>query len=124
MIKPIHAKITANGKVYEDDYIFGAISNSTSVAGVINLDPERVDFRDGLLEVLLIKSLVTPMELSNVARAFTLKQYDNETVRFFSAGNIDIEISPTVNWTLDGEYEPGSSKISIKNIKHAIKIIK
>lgn len=124
VIKPIHAKITANGKVYEDDYIFGAISNSTSVAGVINLDPERVDFRDGLLEVLLIKSLVTPMELSNVARAFTLKQYDNETVRFFSAGNIDIEISPTVNWTLDGEYEPGSSKISIKNIKHAIKIIK
>ena len=56
------------------------------------------------------------MELSNVARAFTLKQYDNETVRFFSAGSIDIEISPTVNWTLDGEYEPGSSKISIKNI--------
>ena len=124
VIKPIHAKITANGNVYEDDYIFGAISNSTSVAGVINLDPERVDFSDGLLEVLLIKSLVTPVELSNVARAFTLKQYDNETVRFFSAKNIEIEISPTINWTLDGEYEPGCKKISVGNIQHAIRLIK
>ncbi len=124
VIKPIHARIEANGKIYEDDYIFGAISNSTSVAGVINLDPEKVDFSDGIFEVLLIKSVMTPLELSNVARAFTLKQYDNETVKFFSAGSLKIDISPTVNWTLDGEYEPGSSKISINAIKHAIRLIK
>lgn len=33
--------------VLEDDYIFGAISNSTSVAGILTLSPEIVDMNDG-----------------------------------------------------------------------------
>ena len=32
-IKPQHVRMTANGTVYENDYIFGAVCNSTSVAG-------------------------------------------------------------------------------------------
>lgn len=123
-IKPVHAKITANGQVYEDDYIFGAISNSTSVAGILTLDPKQVDMGDGLLEVLLVKNPVTPIELSHIALSFTLRQYDNVIVRFLSAEKIEIETSSSVNWTLDGEYEQGAEKIVVENLKHAIKIVK
>ena len=33
-----------DGEVVEDDFIFGAISNSTSVGGVLNLDPSQVEW--------------------------------------------------------------------------------
>lgn len=123
-IKPIHAKITADGNTFEGDYVFGAISNSTSVAGTITLDPDVVDFGDGRLEVLLIKAPTTPTDWTNIAKAYTTKQYNNDTVKFFSAESIDIEISPDVDWTLDGEYEPGRDKVEIRTIMHAIRLIK
>ena len=124
VLKPIHAKVTANGSVCEDDFIFGAVSNSTSVAGILTLDPEYVNLSDGLLEVFLVKNPTTPLELSKIALSSTLRQYDNETVRFFSSDRIEIETSSSVNWTIDGEYEQGAEKIVIKNLKHAIKIVK
>ncbi|MBR1457552.1 MAG: YegS/Rv2252/BmrU family lipid kinase, partial [Oscillospiraceae bacterium] len=34
-IKPLHVKLTVDGSVYEDDYLFGAVCNSTSIAGTL-----------------------------------------------------------------------------------------
>ena len=76
------------------------------------------------MEVFLVKNPTTPFELSKIALSCTLRQYDNETVRFFSAEKIEIETSSSVNWTIDGEYEQGAEKIVIENLKHAIKLIK
>ncbi|MCD8036088.1 MAG: diacylglycerol kinase family lipid kinase [Clostridiales bacterium] len=123
-LKPIHAKITANGEIYEDDYLFGAISNSTSIAGLLTLSPEQVDLSDGLLEVLLIKNPTNPVEINNIIMALTLRQYNNDTVKFFSARKIEVEISPTVNWTLDGEFAESTEKIVIENLNQAVEIIK
>ena len=54
-IRPQHLRIEANGVVYDGDYIFGAVSNSTSLAGILTLSPEYVDMGDGLFELLLVK---------------------------------------------------------------------
>ena len=62
-IKPIHLKLSANGIDYEGDYIFGAVCNSTSIAGTITLPPDIVDTDDGKLEVILIKMPKTIFEL-------------------------------------------------------------
>lgn len=51
--------------VLEDDYIFGAISNSTSVAGILTLSPEIVDMNDGVFELLLVRKPQSLMELSD-----------------------------------------------------------
>lgn len=45
-----------DGRVLEDDYLFGAISNSTSVGGILTIPPDRVDMTDGKLELLLIRA--------------------------------------------------------------------
>ena len=53
-IRPIHMRITADGSVYEEDYIFGAICNSTSLGGVLKLEDSEVHMSDGRFEALLI----------------------------------------------------------------------
>ena len=61
--------------VLEDDYIFGAISNSTSVAGILTLSPEIVDMNDGVFELLLVRKPQSLMELSDCVLALTTQDY-------------------------------------------------
>ena len=51
-LKPVQLSLTANGVHYEGEYLFGAVCNSTSVAGTITLPEAIVDTCDGVLEVL------------------------------------------------------------------------
>lgn len=125
VLKPVHAKITADGEVYENDYMFAAVSNSLSVAGVLSLSPEQVNMSDGLLEVMLIKNPKTPAELSQLAWALTMQQYNCEPIiQLISAETIEIELSDGVDWTLDGEFSKGVEKAVIKNMHNAITVIK
>ena len=53
-IRDEHIRMEIDGEVVEDDFLFGAICNSTSIGGLMKLDPERVVLDDGKFELLLI----------------------------------------------------------------------
>ena len=71
------------GQVYEDDYIFGAISNSTSLAGIITLKPEYVDMNDGRFELLLVRSPRNILEITEIANMLMTQNYDGSNVLTF-----------------------------------------
>jgi YegS/Rv2252/BmrU family lipid kinase len=108
----------------EDDFIFGAICNSTSVGGILTLDPKQVDLRDGKFEVLLIRMPKSLQEISECLLALQKQQYNNAMMTFRSASHIEVEAEPDMLWTLDGEKAVGSEEISIVNLHHAIQLIK
>jgi YegS/Rv2252/BmrU family lipid kinase len=122
-LKSKHLRFIADGNVIEDDFIFGAICNSTSVGGVINLDPHLVDLSDGLFEILLIRLPKDLLELNEIIIALSSKKYKTKMITFLSAGEIIVEAKESVDWTLDGEYALGDKIIHIKNINKAIKFI-
>lgn len=113
-IKPEHVRVTANGKVYEDDYIFGAVCNSTSVAGTFELPVDIVDTADGLFEVLLVKMPETLSELNSIITAVLNQDYSNPLITFFQADSIDIDNSPDLFWALDGERSDWYEHIHIE----------
>lgn len=102
-IKPQHVRIEANGEVYEDEYIFGAICNSTSVAGTIELPSSIVDTADGKFEVLLIKMPETILELNAIITGVLSQDYSCPSITFFQAESVDIVNEPGLLWSLDGE---------------------
>ena len=53
-IRKEHVRMELDDQVVEDDFLFGAICNSTTIGGILTLDPKRVDMADGLLELSLI----------------------------------------------------------------------
>lgn len=127
-IKPIHARIitdegTPNERIYDDDFLFGAVCNSTSVAGILRLDAFDVDMNDGMMEVLLIRTPSNILELNDTVRALITNTFDSSTVELFSAKDVRVEIDESVHWTLDGEYEKGGSTIEINTIQSAISLI-
>lgn len=76
-IRPEHIRMEINGEVVEDDFLFGAICNSTSVGGILTLDPKQVDMTDGKLEVLLVRSPQSLLELTECIAAVQSQQYNN-----------------------------------------------
>ena len=118
-----HVRMELDGKVVEDDFLFGAISNATSVGGVLSLDPARVDLRDGKLEVLLVRAPADLMEISDCLRAVQSQKYECDMITFRSASRIRVYADPAMPWTLDGEREEGHACVDVENIHRAVRII-
>ena len=123
-IKKEHVRLELDGRVVEDDFLFGAISNSTSVAGILTLDPRKVDMRDGKFEVLLVRSPVDLAEISECIRAVQKQEYNCSMITFCSAEKIRVYANPDMAWTLDGEKEEGHEMVEVENLHHAVQIIR
>ena len=48
-IRNEHVKMEIDGQTVEGDFLFGAICNSTSVGGILTLDPKQVDMGDDVV---------------------------------------------------------------------------
>ena len=111
---PYRMKITADGEVFDGEYLFGAISNSTSIAGLMKLSDEEVLFNDGLFELLLVPVPRTPAAMQALILALVNKDYYNsEGLIFRHVKHVTAETAEDIPWTLDGEYDPGAPFVEI-----------
>ena len=122
-IRPIHMKITADSQQYEDDFIFGAVCNSTSLGGVLKLENSQVHMNDGLFEALLIPFPADLLVLNRILNALRFHHYEDQSLHFLRASSFLFEGSPDVTWTLDGEAAEGSARVEIRNIHDAIRLL-
>lgn len=124
-IRPIHAIIRTDREVYEGDYLFGAVSNSTSMGGVLKLKPEDVDMSDGLFELLLLRTSSDVLEIGDLVRAVAEQKYDTTPMlTFVESTRFEIDIPEAVDWSLDGEYQKGVQHIVIENKPCAVNLIR
>lgn len=124
-IRKEHIRMEIDGTVVEDDFLFGAICNATSVGGVLTLDPKLVDMSDGLMEILLVRAPRNLMEITECIQAFQAQKYNNcAMVTFCSARSVRIFADPDMPWTLDGEREEGHREVLAENLHHAIRLMK
>ena len=123
-IRNEHVRLEIDGQVIEDDFLFGAISNSTSLGGILKLNPELVDMSDGRMEILLVRAPQNLTELAECLQALQVQKYNCAMITFQSAKKIRIFANPFMNWTLDGEREEGHEQVDVENIHHAIHIMK
>ena len=124
-IKSYHMKVTADGQEYEDDFIFGAVANSTSIAGIVKLDQNLVNMSDGLFEVILIRKIRNPAELNQVLVSLLNSNFDNRMFLFLHASRVEIVTDePSLSWSLDGEEAISGSEILIEDLHSVITLIK
>ena len=128
-IRPIHARfVTDKGTemehIIEGDFLFGAVCNSRSVAGILKLPASEVDMNDGLMEVFLIRMPRDPIALNDIAINMLNGSLKSHQIEFFSAKTIDVYVDPGTHWTLDGEYEEGRDHCHIDTVESAISLIR
>lgn len=123
-IRNEHLRLEIDDQVVEDDFLFGAICNSTSIGGILTLDPKMVDMADGYMEVLLVRAPRNLTELAECISAVQAQTYNCAMITFRSAKTVKIIADPGMDWTLDGEREAGHEEVAVENLHHAVRIMK
>lgn len=122
-LKPIHLKFECEEETFEGDYLFGAVSNSMSVGGIVKFDQSVVELNDGYFEVLLIKNPANVLGFQSIVDGIMKKELNRENMQFFHTKSITVQSDSPLDWTLDGEHGVSDGKIEIKNIHNAVRFI-
>lgn len=122
-IRKVHVRMELDDQVIEDDFLFGAISNATSYAGIVSLDPKQVDMRDGQFEILLIRAPKNLAEISECIQAVQSQKYNCSMITFCSSSTVRVFTDPEMPWTLDGEREEGHEEILVRNLHQAMRLV-
>ena len=122
-IRSYHIKVTTGTETFEDDYIFGMVTNSSSVAGLLSLGDFLCD--DGLFEVTLIKKPSSPLALQKTIKGILNLESDLDTkyIKSFRASKVKFECDNEINWTVDGEFGGALNCAEIVNFSKAVQII-
>ena len=122
-LRPYQVKITADGEVLDGEYLFGAVCNSTSIGGLMKLDPERVVLDDGKFEMLLIPNPKSPADLQNLVLSLLEQKYDRGGLVFRHVSSIHLETEENLPWSLDGEFAASTPVVDIVNRQRSLTML-
>jgi diacylglycerol kinase (ATP) len=122
-LKPQHTILEYDDGVIEGDFVFGSVTNSTSVAGLVKLNPSDVDLGDGLFEVMLVKKPLKISEMRTIISNILSQKYTGDNVIFLHTKKAKFTFDKEVSWTRDGENGGHHQEITIENRRHALKIM-
>ena len=122
-LRPYRIRLTADGETLDGEYLFGAVCNSTSIGGLMKLDPERVVLDDGKVELLLVPNPRTALDLQNLVMALLNQQYDSGGLVFRHVSTLHLETAEDLPWSLDGEYAPSAAVVNIQNHQAALRVL-
>ena len=125
-IKKIHAKVTCDGEEFEDDYIFGSVTNSLAVGGgVFKFSKDMMSFDDGLFELVLVKMPKSIKELAEIGMCVKNRSYDEKYFTIIKGKEFTFDFGDKeIPWTLDGEFGGNTKSVELKCLEHAIKLYK
>jgi YegS/Rv2252/BmrU family lipid kinase len=122
-LRNTHMRVELDDTVIEDDFLFGAVSNSLSVGGIVKFNDSVVKLNDGMFEVLLIKNPTSILQFQSIVDGILRKDLSRNGIEFFHAREITVTGGADVPWTLDGEYAEGKDVVKLINMSSAIHLV-
>jgi len=110
------------GQRIEGEFIFGAVTNTTTIAGLFKLRPHLVDLGDGEFEVILVKNPRSLVEFNSIFMDIVTQKYDSEYVQIFKARQIRFRFREPVPWTRDGEAGGEHIEVNLRTIQPGVQI--
>ena len=115
-LRPYRASVATEEECFDGEFLFGAVTNATSVGGLVKLKEDQVCLDDGLFELLLIPNPKSIADLQGLARSLLLQDYTGDGVIFRHVSQVIVETPESFPWALDGEYGPGEEQVAIRNL--------
>ena len=115
-------QVEFNNCCIQDEFIYGMITNSTSVGGFTGMTGTNVQLDDGVFEVTLIKKPRNPIELNEIIASLVNLVDDTNMIYSFKTERVKFTAKQEIPWTLDGEYGGNHVEVEIENLKQAVDI--
>ena len=107
----------------EDDLVYGSLSNSTSVAGIVRLNEEMVGLGDGMSELVLVKDPKTVADFGELVESVLSQRYDSDKLLILHTKKASFHFEKPVPWTRDGEAGGSHQDVELCNYAAPIEFI-
>lgn len=112
--------IVTDNEIIKDEFIYGGVSNSISIAGFKWFKRNDFSLNDGLFEIILIKKPKNLVGILKIAFSILTKKYDQKNIYFLKSKHLKIDFEKEVTWTLDGEKGQTTREVLIENNRNKI----
>lgn len=115
-------RVEYDGKIFQDEFVYGMVTNSVSIGGFKGMTGDDVKLDDGLFEVTLIRNPKNPIELNEILACLTNMIDDSDLIYSFKTDCVRITAKEEIPWTLDGEFGGAHTEVTIQNLKQRVGI--
>ena len=122
-IESVHTRVEYDGGVYEGDLVYGSMSNSTSVAGIVRFPEQMVSLSDGYSELVLVKNPTALEDLADLAGSVLTQRFDSDSLIVLHTKKARFRFDHPVAWTRDGESGGEHQDITLGNLHAPVKLI-
>ena len=122
-LETIHAVVECDEGRFEGDYLYGSLSNSTSVAGIVRLRETMVSLGDGLSELVLVKDPGGVDGLSELVGSVLSQRFDSDKLVIVHTKHARFTFDKPVAWTRDGEAGGEHTCVELCNYHAPVKLI-
>jgi len=121
--KPVQATITTDTDIITGKFLFGFISNSTSVGGMIRLKDNKVALNDGSFEILLCRYPNSILSFLITSAKLLWGRFDGKQLLLTHTSYVNVRCDDEIQWTIDGEpIKSATNNIDIKICQNAYKL--
>lgn len=116
-------RVELDGQALEGNFIFGGVTNSTSVAGLVKLDQNLVSLDDGLFEVSLVRFPENLADMNKLMAEVAARKYDGEMFSIRRSQSVRFIFAESVPFTRDGEPGGSYEDLLIENRRAALTLL-
>lgn len=120
MLRNYHVRVESEDQHIEDDFIFGMVTNATTVGGFKGIIASDVGLDDGLFEVFLVKAPTNPLDFQVIFNEILISPGSSKLVTRFKAKSVCFTADGEMPWTLDGEFGGAPRTAEIVNHQKAL----
>ena len=103
-LKTYRMTIHYENKTIEDDFIYGMVTNSDSVAGIRGFGGRNVQLDDGLFEVLLVRMPKSLFDLQQIIAGLIKLDFPASHYYSFETSSVSFTSDELISWNLEGGY--------------------
>ena len=108
--------------IIEADLLFGSVSNTKSVGGIVKLRHSAIELNDGLFEVILVRNPTNVIEMNKITSSILTRNLSGNQIMMVQSKHVKFTFEKPVKWTRDGEAGGGHQVVELENMHSAISI--
>ena len=122
-IESVKAHVEFDDGVIDTNLVYGSMSNSTSVAGIVKLREEMVCLGDGVSELVLVKDPGSVEGFGEILSSVLSRRFDCDKLIILHTKKAKFTFEKPVAWTRDGEDGGKHQEITLLNYKCPVELI-
>lgn len=123
-LKKYSIALTVDGVTTNEDVIFFAVANATSIGGILNFTFDQISLDDGYLDMCYIRFPKNGRDLFTILRSLKKQEYDHPSIVLKKVTNVTVTSKTPLLWSVDGEDGGSLNQANITCLPKKLSIIK